>query len=770
MSDPLTSSDSFEGISEEDRREIMVEIDRVAGENRIQVTDEIFSYTPQSRGVVFPLVVNILGAVILVGGILGLGAMFRSSSEELKAGGARVVTAESRLIEEIRREADELLAKKEDEIAAIQSQLASIQDERTALAADIQERFARREAELQQQFEAELAAERQRLIGLNLSETEIEARLAEFSAVKEREYAQRLEQFQRQVQAEQRRLEAELDTLEGQFNRTLQTANLEREQLKAESEARLAAMQAEFQAELAAGQAELTAAEAELARLTEEQQRAELVRNQINGLFQATNEALGSNSLDEARGYLRDLRSLLNAESSLRIPELRAQRPVNLFIVEALERLVSFQERFGNPETLQRLSDASMVQEVTVLAEEAAAAAAAGDQDQAAALYRRVINVIPAVGESVAYLGGVDGSGEVATEEINRAAAEQIATADRAAEAGEWSQALEAYVQAVQRYPQSRYRGQAVAGIRRAGEVLTDRLQAQEATQDETVAALEAQITVLERERAATQTALSEAQSANTRLEAELAQRQQRLAALESGTSSAAGTTAALESQITTLEERIERQNSRIAELNRTIQARDQKLNDTETELVAALENLAQARTETVQAAAVSSSLRDEISVLKEQLRAGGIAETADELVRLRALEEEVEAAQQQYRNYMSTASDMAIGGGDATSPGVLEARTALERFLRNQAVSQLFPDIADEIARYDDAFLASGRQNAYLTVADILTELSFLQTASERAAFLKDTRRDLEREGGAAAAEFIGELEALLGEGDIAG
>lgn len=758
-------TDDTTGISEDDRREIMLEIERVAGENRIEASDELFSYTPLKSGSLFPVLVNVAGAVVLGAGIWLLSLIFADQDAELRSAAQAVVTAESRLIEEIRRETEEQVAAKEAEIAEIQSQLASISAERDALATDLEARVAQREIALREQFEAELEAERQRLIGLNLSEEEIEARLAEFSRVKEREYAQRLAQFRRQAEAEQQELAAELDQLESQFNRTLANASAERERLLEESQSRLAELQENFEAQLAANQAQLNEAEAQLARLSQEQERTELVRSQLRGLYGQVDDALDGGNLDQAQQLLRDIRTLLNEDAVLRIPALREQRPVDLFVVDALEQLIGFENRFGNPETLSRLNDAALLQEVNQRAAEAAAAAEAGDTELAGTLYRQAINLIPAVSESVAFVAAetdTDTAEQIAS--IN-AVAEPIAAEGRGAlEDGDWQLAIDRFASVLERAPTSRFRSEAVAGIRTASESLI-------ADNGTRITELDDRIAELTADLAAREAELSAARAERDTLQTQLREALSSIAELENAPDpEPAVDPAELEaarSRVALLEEDLARAQSRVNALQETISARNAELATTEEELLSTLDELADAQGETAQAQAVISDLNQEISTLREQL-ANAADEPLDnaitpeleaELAELRQLEDDIAAAQAVFQDYRQTAAQAGTDG-----PEVLGARVALERFLSATAMGELFPDLADEVGRFDQVFVTSGRENAFLDVADLITELSVAESAGERERLLTAARANLAADGAdAAATELVTELGFLL-------
>ena len=124
-------------VSAEDRSAILKEIEKVANDNRIVVSVDRLDFTARRNGAIFPILVNVVGLLILTGGVLGLAHLFRAGEARLRQSAEVVVTAESRLIEAIRRETEEQIAAREAEIASIQEQLDSIGSQRARIAVDI---------------------------------------------------------------------------------------------------------------------------------------------------------------------------------------------------------------------------------------------------------------------------------------------------------------------------------------------------------------------------------------------------------------------------------------------------------------------------------------------------------------------------------------------------------------------------------------------------------------------------------------------------------
>ena len=365
---PEYSDEMTAGISEEDQKQIILQIDRVVAENRINVDQDIFRLNPEKKSIVFPIMVNISAVVVLALGIALLAWLFRAEEQQLIEARRVVPATESLLIDEIRREAERELAEKDQEIQEIEARLAAIANERSAIESDVQNQIAAREQELRQEFEAELEAERQRLQALNLSDEDLAAQLAAFEAQRQQELEAQLNQFRAEALAEQERLERELARAEQEFNQNLTAANQERLALEQENQQRLAAIQRELETQQAAGQAQLSAAQAELRMLSEQAQRERIIRTQITGFFSGIAQAINTGNLPLARSRITDLRRLLNEESTLRIEPLREQQPSNLALVQSLENYVNLLERIAEDDSQAILQQ--QIQELEATLEE----------------------------------------------------------------------------------------------------------------------------------------------------------------------------------------------------------------------------------------------------------------------------------------------------------------------------------------------------------------------------------------------------------------
>lgn len=747
MSDPLQfSREDSSGISEADQREIREEIERVAAENRIQVSGDLLEYTPQRNGAIFPIIANLAGLVLLGAGILVLFLIFRSEDASIRSAEQSVAATESRLIQELRRETEAQIAEKEAEIEQIVARLESISEERAALARDIDEQIRQREAELEEQFQAELEAERRRLQTLNLSETEIEARLAEYEAQKRQEYNQRLAAFQDRMLAERERLEEDLDSLEAQFNQTLEQASQERQAILQESEARIGELESEFQSRLSQSEAELSAAQRELNRLSQSRERETLIRGQITGLYGTISENLQEGEYAAALENVDTLETLLNEAGTFQVEALREERAANLFMVRTLREYIRNVRETNNPETLARLSDASLVRRAQELRDEAESAVQAGTEELARTLYRQALETIPAVAESFAYFEtqGVQVDREAAAAQ-NQAAAVLVTDAESAAQAGDHRLAVDNFAEVVQLYPSSIYRGRAINGILAS----VDELQAD---LDEEIAALTAERNNLElaveEATAVTEEEVEQLREETETQEVRIVQLESRIDNLQSQRNALETQRETLRGQLDTLQSQRNTSQERAEELENRVQRLDTEIRQLETTIVQRDQELAESRRD-------QALLNEQLATVAE----GGTSdpEILEELAELRDVSRDLATAERLYQEYLVQVESL---GSDPEGVGIVEARLKLDEFLASPQLEQYFPDLRDEVGRYESAYEESGRENAMVEVADLIYELSLLESTEDRLRRIRSERRVTDQQ---LMRDFLDELQLLL-------
>jgi len=327
--------DKDSGISKEDQKDILLHIDTVAKSSRIVSGPDTWKVRPKKRGIAMPLAVNLVGALVLAGGLYGLGRFFAPSGETVESSSVLLSSAEGRLLQEIKREAEGRIQEKDKEIATIQQRMASLDSEREQLLSSVDARIKAKETELKDQLRLELDRERQRLIDEGLSQSDIQERMREFEKRKTEEFRSQLSGFAKKAEEEKLALQARLDTARDEYMASLSEATTERQRIQDESRQREQALRSQLdernsalEAERARAADSLRSAQAELARFNQDAARVKAVEDRLVGLYAAARQSLRDGRLDDAATTLDSLRSYLADPQVAAVPALQARREV----------------------------------------------------------------------------------------------------------------------------------------------------------------------------------------------------------------------------------------------------------------------------------------------------------------------------------------------------------------------------------------------------------------------------------------------------------
>jgi len=284
--------DAVSGISEEEQREILVQIDGIAEKNRQALssgaeTGEALTKRLNARknGGLFPVLVNVFAATLLAGGFFALYS-FQSAADVQAREGTRVFsTMERELIEYIRRQTGRLLAEKDHEIYMI-------------------------------------------LMSLNDIEAQLSGLLAIGGA----------------LTPEQRLLQDQLMAMQEERFAALSSAREERSHIleyARSQEARVQAMLDERTREFVGdADAEPDEARDELARLAHEQVQAAAVEAQIAAFFANVHSQVAETRFDDAEQTLATLREFLDTPAFQGLRAIQARRDIYARAVDVLEVLL----------------------------------------------------------------------------------------------------------------------------------------------------------------------------------------------------------------------------------------------------------------------------------------------------------------------------------------------------------------------------------------------------------------------------------------------
>ena len=723
--------DTSSGISEEDQKDIIAQIDKVAQQNRISAAPETLAVKAKKRGYFFPLIVNFGAFLLLVSGFFVLSAFFQQSESDLRTESTVIRSAEGRLIQEMKRETEVRIREKEQEISSIQSRLDEIDRERRDLQANMDSRVRQKEEELRKDLEAELAEERRKLTAQGLSEAVIVERLRQFETEKRAQFDAELAAFRRQVEAERTVMETNLQRLQGDFQRDLTALRSERAQIFEESRRREETLRAQLEertrsleSSAAHNMEALTRAREELRRLEEEKDRAALVEGQILGFYGTAGSLIREGRLEEAKRTIEELKNFLGEPAIRDLPGIQERRAIDLAVAEALSGMIEENLR-RQRETMsisQVLQTGTMLEEIRKTSLDAQAAQAAGDMPEAERLYTSALSRVPEVLASHEYFILKQRQEESA----RRVAMENaIGRAEAAFGAGNHQAAVTAYTQALAYMPLSGDDGLRISrNIQRSGyEIL-----------------------------------LSEQRQLDTRNSPELLSQGNRLLAEGRYQQAAAS--------FITLIERFPRSAQApeaLTGIRRTVSAQNDILENRGTaasSTVASLERELQAAREShaAELGSQNTRLRNEyearIANLEARIAELGRtqvttdaaaappqvvevvpAQTQEELRRLAAIEADYNRLKSLYRDYSLKEDGTLRARGE---DGIVEAKLFLDGFLASESIRTTLPGLGDRIKRYDRAFESAGRNDALMEASDIAFRLASYETRAEKVTYLR--------------------------------
>ena len=357
--------DEDSGISKEDQKDILQEIEKAASENKLTAGPQAFVLHAERKGVFMPMLVNLVAVALLAVGGLVLYYFFQRGETTLKEETLTITSAEGKLIEQLKKEAEEKLLAKNREISQIQGQLSEIDEQRRDLAANMDAKVAAREQELRQGMEAALEQERQRLRRQGISEDDINRRLVALEAQKNRRVpgpAGRLHAAGRGRAPGHREQPqdhaAGVPGQPGQGQRgapagACATRAGGRTELKGQLAARTEALEAESQQ-----------ARQELARISEQRDKEQLASNQLIGFYSRVKGDMQASMLDQALTNLEGIRQYLNDPAIGALPGIQQRREVEFFVVDSLASLVRGEMRKGTADTTSLVAAANLLTEL----------------------------------------------------------------------------------------------------------------------------------------------------------------------------------------------------------------------------------------------------------------------------------------------------------------------------------------------------------------------------------------------------------------------
>ncbi len=273
VAEPMSSTEtagSHDGISLEERAEIVEHIDGIMAETRVDLSAGTAAYAPRGRGALLPLIVNLSVLIVfLLAGVL-ISRSLNQREQTIAEQGGTVQSTESKLISALRVESDRLLREKDRTILDAQQKLTALSQQEGDLRGQSDAAVKSREQELEAALQQKVAAEKALLARAELSASAQSARLRQFEAAQRQETARQRAALRQQAKAELALKLKAITEQASQAQQDLDAARQERIRLQGEYGQELAQVKQ-------ASTAEAAAAQQELARLREQRDKAQMV-------------------------------------------------------------------------------------------------------------------------------------------------------------------------------------------------------------------------------------------------------------------------------------------------------------------------------------------------------------------------------------------------------------------------------------------------------------------------------------------------------------
>lgn len=614
-------------LEEQEREEILQEIDGLVASNRLPVSEEMEKLKPQKSGVGFPLIINILAVAAVLSTFYFANRMFEQKQETLSNENATYQSAEGKLLEELKKESAAKLEQKEQEIGAIQNELAELDRQSRELASSMEQQIAEREEQLRLELEQELEQERTKLLAQGKSEAAVEAELKDIEQQRLAQFENELADFKAETEKAIAEKEEELARAKQLNQELLAEVNSEKERIQTETLQRETELTAQFEAEKAALAEEAASAEAQLERLTQNQAKEALLIDQINGSYETIFDLIETQKYEPALEALDSLKKLIEDPAVATLKGVSSRSANDRAMIEILKQSIEEDAYKDDTDTKSLAAAADLLLSAQEIAARGTEAFNAGNYGEAEDYYQRSLQKIPSLNQAWKGLEQISKSNEAARlSDLLRKGAELAA-------AGDFNAASEQYAQAAKSAENLNpdLLGSAIDKILDASEQeVSSRVAAKDAALNELDSAKKAELDKLKKELAEAEAAAAEsAEQKDAAIEALNNQLEQKTADYETKLAEADTAVSELEAE----------KDAEIERLTRLIGERDQQnlsLNaekeETETELQTSMDELKTSLAETQEALASKTAELEEYKKSAEEAK-GQLSSASDEQI-----------------------------------------------------------------------------------------------------------------------------------------
>ncbi len=427
------------GFSPEEQKEILEQIDETVSKSKMPVTPDLFKLSPKKRGVFFPAVINILAVISIGAAIYFANDYFNKRQETLSSETQKYLSAEGKLIDELKRESEEALSEKDNQISSIKDQMSRIDNERQALQDNMDSEIQIREDELRLEMEEALRIERERLQDAGTSAADIERQLALFEDEKTADFNAEINAFKIQSENALKQKDEELERERAIADELLQQSIDAKTQIEAEYKQKTAEQNTRFEEEKQRLEAASTEAQAALLDMSKIKEQEKLVTDQIVGAYKNIMDNISRSEFDSALSGINALTTLLNDKSLENIPSIAGRKEVELLVLNQLKNDLVIKAAKEEIDTSSLVKTADLLITARNTADLGNAAYLRGDIPEAKRLLNDALGGIPALSAAV------DTLAEIEKKEVREALNTEILSGESLYTSGKTDDAIISY-------------------------------------------------------------------------------------------------------------------------------------------------------------------------------------------------------------------------------------------------------------------------------------------------------------------------------------
>jgi hypothetical protein len=329
--------DREQDIPENEKIQILDQIEKSISQSTVTTLSAV---KPNKRSFVFPLIVNLTAVVVLIVVVLGALRIFEVRRERLNLETREVASAEGKILDEFKREAEAKLKEKDAAILRVLKQLGSLERERSQLSRIMELRIQEKEREMRREMEAELQNRRESLQGEGVAAAEIARRLLALETEKKRQIFEELQAFQSEIDSLTRQKEQQLLREKEAARLSLEQATLEREELLVSAQQEEMELLDRIRPE-GSSTVFSTSVQAGLRERESLTVQERLVIDQIVSSYMAITAKVVGKRYDEASVELRGLEAIFLDETVSGLPAVQRRKASDLRIIGALQGLIA---------------------------------------------------------------------------------------------------------------------------------------------------------------------------------------------------------------------------------------------------------------------------------------------------------------------------------------------------------------------------------------------------------------------------------------------